>query len=592
MDHDLTRRRLLGLALAGGAGAALGGVGLPLAATRPAAAHSLTDPVSMAMHLHASFSEGPASMHAQLAEAQRHAVDVVWWTEHDFRLQAHGYRREVHFDGREEAEDGVAWTWVDDKTEPVRGARGEFVTDAHSPDEAGAALRLSATGPQQEWGAVTFTGRAWNRTYTTSVVDTTLELDVLAEALGPDAELVVELALSWRPESAGRPAGQYRLQYQVGTGGTRSVEGDGLLGVVPVAATGAWQRLTMRPIDDVAALWPDLVAGDNALRALSVGVRARRGATGRAVVDRLRFLRTGRADPFGLQAGLMAQYADRYPAVTQRQASELSLVRHLNAFGGARVLPAYADPRPRKDDSLEAAAAMVAWAHAQQSLVSHNHPLDGGVENRHQLARMLLATRNLGADLLEVGCPQDVEDIAYAFDVAARNSLFVTATGVSDDHAGHPWETAGTRWVTSAWAASREEPDLLSAVGAGRAWFWDLAGWRGAMELSVHGAPAMGGVLVTSDPATAVAVQATDLPAGGTLEVVVGRVDDAGEHDAKPAVDVRRYATGAATVEVPPGSYLRSVVRSARGDLVGFSNPVWVLGAEPALGVPLGRRLT
>lgn len=596
MTLDLTRRRLLGLGLVTGAGAALSSLGLPSLTRAAVAAGTRTDPVSMAMHLHASFSEGWGSMHAQLDQAQRLGIDVLWWTEHDFRLQARGYRNAVRFEGRREPEDGVDWHWVDTTSGPVAGAVGSFVTDEHSPDEDGAALRLRVDGPSERWGALTWSGSAWNRTYTTSIADTSLDLDVLVESLGPDAQLVLEVQLSFHPESGGRPAGQYVVQYRVGEGGPRHTEDNGLLGVVPRWLAQGWQRLHVDLVADVAALWPDLVAGDHALTGLSVGVRARRGATAQAVVDRLRFWRSGRDDALGLQAQLMQEYAGRYPGVQQRQASELSLVRHLNVFGGQQVLPNYPQPGPRKDDSLEAALAMVAWARRYRGLVSYNHPLDGPVGGAGELARVLVETRNLGAHILEVGSPQDVEAVAWAYDVAARNSVFATATGVSDDHSGRAWETRPARWITSTWAGTLQEPDLLAAVSAGRAWFWDLAGWSGVMDLRVQGARAMGGVLMTTDARTSVEVVATDLPSDGTLEIIVGRVDDAGTADLRPAVDVTRLAArqvfgGSSTVTVAPGSYVRSVVRDRAGATVGFSNPVWVLGQIPPSGVPRDRQL-
>ena len=66
--------------------------------------------------------------------------------------------------------------------------------------------------------------------------------------------------------------------------------------------------------------------------------------------------------------------------------------------------------------------------------------------------------------------------------------------------------------------------------------------------------------------------------------------------DLTPAVDRTRTPTAALstsgrTVALTPGSYLRAEVRSADGALVGFSNPVWVLGSEPATGIPANRRL-
>lgn len=593
MSLELTRRRALGLGLALSAGAALG---RPVLATAGGARRSAGDPVSMAMHVHASFSEGKGSMDAQLANADRLGIDVLWWTEHDFRMAAHGYRQAVRFDGLTELEDGDAWTWTPDRSGVLASAASAFVTDQTSPDESGAALRLTATGPGDAWGALTMSGGAWNSTATTNISDTTLEIDALAESLGPDAELVIGVGLSFHPASGGRPAGVYGLEYRVGTGGPRTTEEGGLLGVVPRRLDPGWQRLRLQLVEDVAALWPDLVAGDHALTSLTVGVRARHGATAQAVVDRLRFRRTGRDDAVAMQADLVRAYARRYPDVLQQQAVELSLTRHVNAFGGRDVLPPM-PPGAHKDDSLAAVLAMVAWAQRSRgSLVSYNHPLDGPVGSAAELAGVLVSTRNLGADLIEIGTPQDVEALTWAYDVAVRNSLFVTATGVSDDHTGRPWESRKARWITSVWAPSTGEGALLGALDAGRAYVWDLAGWAGTLDLQVQGRPAMGGVLVTRDPSTPVDVTVTDLPAGGSLEIVVGRVDDAGSADLTPAVERTRTPTAALarsgrTVALTPGSSLRAEVRNADGTLVGFSNPVWVLGEEPAGGVPARRRL-
>ena len=86
MPPVISRRRALGLGAAIAAGTATAGLGRPLrvsAAAEPAAARLA--PVSMAMHLHACFSEGTASMDTHLDQARRTGVDVVWWTEHDFR---------------------------------------------------------------------------------------------------------------------------------------------------------------------------------------------------------------------------------------------------------------------------------------------------------------------------------------------------------------------------------------------------------------------------------------------------------------------------------------------------------------------------
>ena len=62
-----------------------------------------------------------------------------------------------------------------------------------------------------------------------------------------------------------------------------------------------------------------------------------------------------------------------------------------------------------------------------------------------ELARELVETYNLTADIIEVGTGQ-VDGVTYAFDAAARNGVYVTATGVSDDHAGDNWLLRDSAW--------------------------------------------------------------------------------------------------------------------------------------------------
>ena len=608
MPSPLTRRQALGLGAALAAGAATAGIGAAVqtrSSTSPGAVapgvvapvSPRRDPVSMAMHIHSSFSEGTASMDTHLDQAERTSIDVIWWTDHDFRVQAHGYRQGVRFDGMVEAENGLDWTWTQSQAGAVTDAAGTFVDAPHSPAEPGKALRLAATGPAEDWGWFVFDGAAWNSTYSTSLADTTIELDVYSESVGADAELVVEIFSSYRPARAGRPAGQYSLQYRVGSDYGRFTEGDGRRGVITRTGVNTWQRLRMRPVADIAALWPDLVAGDASLYRLRIGVRARRGARASVVVDRLKFIRERRddQDALALQAELMTAYAARYPGVRQHQALELSLVRHLNAFGGKIFLPDYGDGPPYKDDSVEAAMAMVGRVHDQGGLASYNHP---GAGDPPGLGRVLLETHNLGADLLEVGCGQDVDRLAFAYDIAGRNAIFVTATGVSDDHAGENWLGPSTRWITSAWSPSTNAPELVDALSAGRCWFADPAAWRGAMDISARGEAAMGGVLVTSATRVSYEVLASDLPADSTLELITGVVDLAGTSALEPvntvvqvpAADVRGGVVGF-DVRPEEGRYLRAAVRDALGSVIGFSNPTWVFPTPPPRGIPPERVL-
>jgi hypothetical protein len=329
-------------------------------------------------------------------------------------------------------------------------------------------------------------------------------------------------------------------------------------------------------------------------------VRARNGATAQAVVDRLRFNRDRKtpADGVGLLRSLISQYRGRYPDVVQHAASEISLVNHMNAFGGDGTLPSYGSRAPHMDGSLQAQQDMVRFLHNHGALACLNHPLGGlGTEG---LAKRLITTNGVGADVIEIGIAASIEQMAWVYDVAARNAVFLTANGVTDDHGGTDWlGESHPRWVTGAWSPSSRSADLCTALKAGAAWFYDPKGWSGELDLTVQGAVQMGGVLFNGDKRVTVDVTATRLPSYGSLELVVGSCDRPGTSDLQPRrssvrVPARDVVRGRWSTQVTRGEgcYVRAMVRQADGKIVGFSNPVWVLPErlKDTVSVPRIRR--
>ncbi|MEU2614727.1 hypothetical protein ABZ570_24555 [Micromonospora sp. NPDC007271] len=589
----LDRRSLLVTA----GGLAVAGLAVPAAlaatsATAPRVPARGRRPISMAMHIHASFSEGIASYAAHLDQARRNEVDVVWWTDHDFRVAAHDHRRTVHFDGAEELEGRLAWTWQASTEGRLTASGADHVDRPHGADDPGKALRLTATGDGILW----YAGQAWNWTHTGNISDTTLHLDVLPEAAGPQAALIVEIALSHHPAGPGRPAGQLVLRYRIGAGRPAGHTTDALVGTVDLPARpGQWQRLTLPLLADVRRLWPDLVAGDNSLRGLRLGLTVQAGERGSFVVDRLVFDRARRAGQAGeeLRAEVLRAYDGAFPEVTHHRAYEVSLVRHLNWFGGDQTLPEFPSP-PYRDNDAAATERMVEFLHAHGGVVCWNHPLD--VERRDSLARLLVDRNALGVDLIEIG-RAPLDDHLWAYDVAARNAVFVTAVGVTDDHDGTDWRARKDRHLTYVWASATDRDELVAALRAGRAWFTDLARYRGALDLEVAGRTAMGAVVLTDVAELAVRLRATDLPAGASLEVVTGTVDLAGLADPTPAtrtstVPGRQLRQGWHDLRVEPGggAYVRTQVRGRDGAIVGTGNPVWLLRSAPPRGIPPARR--
>jgi hypothetical protein len=567
-------------------------------------------PVSMAMHLHGSFSEGYASYEAHLEQARRHGVDVVFWTDHDFRCAAHAHPCRVRFDGPTEADGlGGEWGWSRAVDGDLAWEQAEFVSWPRSPQEDGRALRLGArTGG--DGGTLWYAATASNRRYSVSLADTTLTLDVRCEETGPGRELILHIESSYHPARAGVPAGRLALSYRIG--GIDRVrhhrEGDGRSGVVELPApAGRWHRVRLRPVDDIATIWPDHVAEDNSLWQLRIGVRSRdRRAATRAVVDRLRIDR-GRAGPalrpcapphpcpaenhapaIALRRDVLARYAAEYPDVTWYEAWEVSLTRHLAWIGGELAMPELPVPAVRDNDPA-AAEAMVALMHANGALAQWCHPLD--VATPTSLVELMVARDNLGADLVEIGrSPQG--ELLDVLDGAARNAVFFTAVGASDDHEGQSWSDRTDNHLTYAWAPSTGIADLQAALRAGRAWFGNLARWRGELEITAWGRPAMGGVAVTPERRVPVELLATNLPPDAELEVVTGAVDRAA-----PVPDTRvetvRPADDRHRLEVDPGDgiYLRTQIRGGDGLVLAAGNPVWLLREPPPRGIPPARVL-
>src|SRR5215831_391345 len=110
---------------------------------------------SMAMHIHSSFSEFNGSMDAHLAQAALNAVDVVWWTDHDWRMEGVNYRDVTHFTSFREtgaSGQGGKWSWSKRESGPNTSAStGGIVAAPCSPNDpvSGGALHVAARSQHQ-----------------------------------------------------------------------------------------------------------------------------------------------------------------------------------------------------------------------------------------------------------------------------------------------------------------------------------------------------------------------------------------------------------------------------------------------------------
>jgi hypothetical protein len=624
----LTRRRFLqGTAAAAAVPFVFGGTRrLPLTSPLRDESWDGRSAYSMAMHVHSSFSEQDGSMDSQLSEATRTNVDVLWWTDHDDRMAGINYRKTVHFTsltGEVPAagEGSGPWTWQRKTSGSVTSAAtGGVVASPASPNDPvpGGALQVtsqSASGSAARLGYfANAKGVGWN--YHDNLTGQTLDLDVLLTSGWSKGFLEVRIDSSRHQPSAGRPAGNYVLFYRFVPGGKASRVAQGLQGIITVPmSVNSWVTQSLHPSDDIAALWPDLDYRDFAMWALTLSA----ASTGDLVTGYFDYLRFDRqvSGQVGLQlqADMSARLAPQYPAVTQFLGLEVGWrLPHLNWFGGGLSIPAYGSTTSAGfRDFLR--TTVVPQIHQGGGLVSYNHPFGPTALAPQPLSKqntMLASVAQallpgpkgaaaLGCDLIEVGYPlRQGVDLAHhvgLWDVLSRNAAFLTGNGTNDNHSGANWDTAQNDWFTSTWSTSTSQSDLLTQLAAGRAWCASLGHYRGSLDLLADASAPMGSASVSRVGTRTVRAFATQMPSGGSLQVVRGAVDYVGPAALQPntavvaGIAASDLAAGFVDVAVDTTSdcFVRTQVVDASGVVVALSNPVWLLRAAPPSGIPSAR---
>jgi hypothetical protein len=579
-----------------------------------------TQALSMAMHVHASFSELTGSMAAQLAQAEQNAIDVVWWTDHDHRMAARGYRSVVHFTSlTAEGGDGKPWQWVKRTSGPLTStSSGGIDTSVNSPRDTvtGGSLSLRSQSTSTKAAKLGFYADSHpaGMNYRGNIHGQTWALEVLPSSIGSKAYLELLVASSFHPATSGRYAGAYTLSYRFGGSGTPGTRVQkGRTGIVNVAVTaGQWNSVVLNPADDIAALWPEMDPRDFASFGLTLSAVST-GPLASGYFDYLRFQRehTSGNVPIETQRAISTGYASRFPGVSAQQGLEISAYSpHINWFGGSVTLPTY-EGVTSTDTYQALLAQQVDSIHAAGGLASYNHPYgtvggsaltpDTQDAKTTQVAEALLTNRAFGCDILEVGYQlrgrMDLAHHVKLWDVLSRNARFLTGNGVNDDHSGRNWYGLANNWVTYVWANGTAEADLLRALEAGRSWCGSLSRFRGGLDLLADDLCPMGSATVSLLPQRQVQVVATGLPTGASVRVMRGTVDYAGTADASANTGpIATYtdadlAAGqvALTVDTTTSCFVRTEVVSSGGAVVALSNPLWLLRERPPGGIPAAR---
>jgi hypothetical protein len=581
-----------------------------------------------AMHIHNSFSEGLASLQASMAEAVRSGVDVLWPTNHDWRMSAQGYRQVQSFDSMQGGTEGPnpGWIFHLQSTGKLAKKVGIIVTSPVSsadPSSKGS-LHVAATGKNAPLASVYVyaqTNKA-RQNQRANITGQTLTIDVLPTSISPDAWLEIPVNLSYRPAMNGRPAGVYQLCYRFGTApASRSTDSGGLRGIINVPVpTAQWSTVLLDLEADAAALWPDVNAKDNALSDIWFGASSQNRAPAEGYFDYLRFSRDTAGDK-ALQVldELIGSLGPMYPNLTVHRGLEISLFDpHSNWFGGDQHLPDYHalvgdQVHPAANDNFT--SQMSDLIHQSGGLSSVNHPF-GTSETQQPLlspsaqaalvaktAAHYIGNRAYRCDIIEAGYQQrggvDLDGHLELADIMTRNGIWLTYNGVSDDHNAQVgnWTTDINQFATVTWAQSVQMSDLLAAIAAGRAFCREL-GTTGSFDTTVDDIVPMGAISVRPDKSQRTfTIAASDLDPSAHVDVVQGLIDYSGSASTRDQLVATIPASAltqgpvSVTLDTSTSSYVRAnyVVPNSQGVLVrrAFTNPTMLLRSDPPPSAPI-----
>lgn len=649
-SDGLSRRRFLQGGLLGAGIVAAGAVlpGHALATPRPqqTGAAGLDGATSFrtAQHIHARGSEGPGSMTAQAAEAAKW-VDVLWFTDHDWREAGIGAPSVVHFNSltAEKLGPNPPWTWTTHLSGTLDSSSKGGIDTTHvspnDPDPRGAlyARAVSSDGNPASFVWYADDSKLRNSSRTPSYGQQ-WSVDVLLREASRHAYGLARVALSYHPASGGRANAYYFLEYRFGPFAQKSYGleqldpsflsgggdgGDGtihlfpgeqaLLGVVYVPQqVGSWVTHTLTFTDDITALFPDMIARDNSIRSIWFGATSANGDPATANFDYLRMTRVLGQAQFDDRKKIANALGTQFPDLTIYNGTEVSYgTAHRHWLGGQVTLPSYDNTRKAQGGPTPTLPEIVRTITQAGGLPVANHPFgtngkkltdtEAAAAARDYVQELLSTNAEGGLKAIEVfyrmRAGATLEHHWRLYRMTVRNGLVLTATGVSDNHWGRVggWSTETNHFATSLYASGVDESSLLDAQARGRAYCFEINSYSGQLDLSLD-EDVMGQIGIRRRRKTrTLTIMATGLAAEASVEVWAIPVD-LGGLDTEPGgvlttlpSSAFRNGTASITVDTAKDTAFAAMVVSKKGRRVAGTNPVWHLTQQPSWAIPADR---
>ena len=567
-----------------------------------------TRAISVQMHVHASMSEGPGSWRAANVHAKKIGLDVLWWSDHDWRMAYHTYNRSFGFEGSELTT--AVPTYYEPGTDLTAAATNPPMTITLAPHkfngtvkdaigrttperatEGTRSLEIAAAAAASGWQPYLYEIDATRRTMKRSLASNVrLSFAVFADA-GNDAMATVRVDLSQQPPDM-KPGIIYYVLTHVADADLKALE-DAHTKIVRVPfKPGSWNRVSVDVTRDADRL--QLGGIDNAVLAVSFGVLTR-GPLARVFFDDYKIEHELQGEALRDVARAMAARYQKEYGVINYVGQELSFQAHMNPIGLRVPMidyvkhPAGLSPRETSD-----------FVHANDGVLSLNHifgtsrppaglnPKDPDSVRQFEDARIreLTESRVYGADILEVGYPTRVlpmTSFLRVWDALSGAGIDVVGNGISDTHGSLNGWYDGNNFVSWVWARSTSIADIVDGFRRGDVYFGDPVQFNGTLTLTTSDGHRMGSVVVTKKREHQVNARIEGLPSGARVRMVTNGQAGAEEMPGKMFEKQLR-------VDTSSQAFVRVEAYTAEGRPLVFSNPIY-FRTEPAGTISAHKRV-
>jgi hypothetical protein len=497
---------------------------------------------SAQMHLHGSMSEGAGSMRGANQRGLEAGVDVLWWTDHDWRMSYHTYIDGCNFemDSLETKIDTVLSG--DDRAvgfylTPVSG-NGDLTHEnvAISADRAvqgTRALKMNVAAASNDFEQCYYQYDVDRRRAKRSLASNVqLHFAVYPENdEREDVRICVRVKLSTQPPDLDI----VELRYVMTSQDSATVAGWNTEDVKYVPLTyipRQWNEFDVNLTADAEQY--GLGGIDNSLQFVLFGVELQSALT-TVYFDDYRITHELEGPELLARARQMAQEYTQEFGTLNYIGQELSYQAHLNTWGDWVPMIDY----DVNYDGLNAAET-ANFVHANNSICSLNHifKTTGSMlttdpveirEMEDQKIQTLINNRVYGADILEVGYPVrglSITSFLRVWDALSAAGIYVTGNGISDTHTNGTNGWLGkNNFVTLIHAETSGQQDLLTGLQRGHAYFGDPHIFKGTFSVTTADGHVQGQVVETGKPAHTIVTQIDGLQTGMQVKLLQNGVE-------------------------------------------------------------------